>query len=91
MILDKTSVLYAYLCCMKVPEEILTAASGFVKMFGANFKYLGSHGEIEYYLFVFPSGRLIGQPFVYGYKKGNPVHEYTDTEAFDIIQLFDIK
>ena len=81
----------SYIRRMKVPQEVIQAASFYVESFGPNFRHLGRKGPKEVFLFAFPNEQQVGLPFVYLYEEGKPVQVLTDQEAADVIASFGVE
>lgn len=76
---------------MEIPQKVLNAAKGFIKIFGNKLSLLGTEGDKEYYIFDFPKGELNGIPHVFIYQGGKRVVELSDNAALDAIALFRVK
>lgn len=75
----------SYLWGMKVPAEILAAASEEIAEYGEHFRLMGELNGKQVYAFKFPNDVLLGFPFLYLYKD-HKVDFITGREALMILR-----
>lgn len=78
--------LYAFLCIMKVPEQVKNEARELIEQYGDSFDYLGNYEGADYFVYKFPEDATTGFPFVFRYGDG-PVMTISGFDALDLINL----
>lgn len=73
-----------------IPQAVIEAAKGLIKLYGENFKKLGPYKDQDAYLYQFPENSFTGFPFVYLYDaEKNVAVEITGEMALDILSSID--
>lgn len=73
----------------EIPKSVLNEAQHLIRIYGSNIDLLGFFNGIEYYVYKFPVGTLIGYPLVYAYNcTTEETLEISGPRALDIIVEF---
>lgn len=74
---------------MEVPQAVIKAAKGLVKMFGPSFEYLGEHNGSDVFMFAFPDGTFTCEPYLFLYsKQSQSATQIAGGAAVELLSLF---